>query len=76
MELADGLSVSPGHFDFRLHIFFVASDRRYSALKGDLMLKTFYPSSLAIFGPIVDGFAAWLVEHRYKHSYECERRGF
>lgn len=39
------------------------------------MLKTLYPagfqrySSLAILGPIVDGFAAWLVEQRYNHCY-------
>ncbi|HEY1577616.1 MAG TPA: site-specific integrase [Terracidiphilus sp.] len=39
------------------------------------MLKTLYPtcfrrySSLAIFGPIVDGFSTWLVEQRYNHAY-------
>jgi hypothetical protein len=38
------------------------------------MLKTFYPthflrySSLAIFGPIVDGFSSYLVEQRYTHT--------
>jgi integrase/recombinase XerD len=39
------------------------------------MLKTLYParfrqySSLAILGPIVDGFSTWLVEQRYNQSY-------
>lgn len=39
------------------------------------MLKTLYPasfrrySSLAILGPIVDGFSTWLVEQRYNHAY-------
>jgi integrase len=39
------------------------------------MLQTLYPaafrrySSLAIFGPIVDGFSTWLVEKRYNPTY-------
>lgn len=50
-----------------------------SALKGDLMLKALYPasfrrySSLAILGPMVDGFSTWLLEHHYNHTYIKQR---
>ena len=43
------------------------------------MLKTLYPcgfrrySSLAILGPIANGFTTWLVEHRYTYSYTRQR---
>ncbi len=43
------------------------------------MLKTLYPasfrrySSLAILGPMVDGFTTWLLEHRYTRSYIRQR---
>lgn len=43
------------------------------------MLKTLCPvsfrrySSLAILGPIADGFTTWLVEHRYGHTYTRQR---
>jgi integrase len=43
------------------------------------MLKTLYPvsfrrySSLAILGPMVDGFSTWLLEQRYNHTYIKQR---
>src|SRR6476660_3701076 len=43
------------------------------------MLKALYPasfrrySSLAIFGPMVDGFSTWLLEQRYNHTYIKQR---
>lgn len=43
------------------------------------MLKTLYPtsfrrySSLAIFGPFVDGFSTWLVQQRYNRCYLKQR---
>ena len=43
------------------------------------MLKTLYPrgfrrySSLAILGPIANGFTTWLLEHRYTYSYTRQR---
>ena len=43
------------------------------------MLKTLYPSgfqrysSLAILGPIANGFTMWLLEHRYTYSYTRQR---
>ena len=43
------------------------------------MLKTFHPSrhrrysSLAILGPIANGFTTWLAEHRYTQTYTKQR---
>jgi integrase/recombinase XerD len=43
------------------------------------MLKALYPasfrrySSLAILGPMVDGFSTWLLEHHYNHTYIKQR---
>ena len=43
------------------------------------MLKTLCPtsfrrySSLAIFGPFVDGFSTWLVQQRYNRCYLKQR---
>lgn len=43
------------------------------------MLKALYPasfrrySSLAILGPIADGFSTWLLEQRYNHTYIKQR---
>src|SRR6266404_3382950 len=43
------------------------------------MLKTLYPvsfrrySSLAILGPIADGFSTWLLEHRYTYTYRRQQ---
>ncbi len=45
------------------------------------MLKTLYPvsfrrySSLAILGPIADGFSTWLLEHRYSIRTEGGKFG-